>query len=240
MTVPYLPEAILFDLDDTILDAYHSPHLAWRAVLAEFAEALGGRDPAAIVNALDDAGRIFWSDPQIFGPLIYDMRAARRKIVAHAFAALDIADEALGQRLADRFTDYRNEEMKPFPGAIETIDRIKAQDVKLALITNGGTRDQREKLTRFGLEHRFDHIAIAEEVGWRKPDPEIFAHATDALGVSADACWMVGDHLEWDIAGAQAARIGTAIWHDHLGNGLPDGSAIRPDRVIARLAELLE
>jgi putative hydrolase of the HAD superfamily len=50
---------------------------------------------------------------------------------------------------------------------------------------------------------------------------------------------MVGDNLEWEVAAPQ--RLGIhAIWFDAHGAGLPEGSAIRPDRVVRKLSELLE
>jgi putative hydrolase of the HAD superfamily len=49
---------------------------------------------------------------------------------------------------------------------------------------------------------------------------------------------MVGDNLEWEVAAPQ--RLGIfGVWHDHLGAGLPPGSAVKPDRIIERLPELL-
>jgi putative hydrolase of the HAD superfamily len=49
---------------------------------------------------------------------------------------------------------------------------------------------------------------------------------------------MVGDNLEWEVVAPQ--RLGIhAIWHDVVGEGLPQGSPIRPDRIIRSLPELL-
>ena len=50
---------------------------------------------------------------------------------------------------------------------------------------------------------------------------------------------MVGDDLERDIAGAQAAEI-FSVWHDYGKAGLPVGSTVKPDRIINNLAELLK
>ena len=58
------------------------------------------------------------------------------------------------------------------------------------------------------------------------------------LGVEAHETWMVGDHLEWEVAAPQKLGI-FAIWHDGFGKGLPEGGAIRPDRVIRAISELL-
>jgi len=49
--------------------------------------------------------------------------------------------------------------------------------------------------------------------------------------------WMVGDHLEFDVAGAQ--RVGlSAAWIDRPGVGLPPGATVRPDRILRALGEL--
>jgi putative hydrolase of the HAD superfamily len=60
----------------------------------------------------------------------------------------------------------------------------------------------------------------------------------EVLGVGPDETWMVGDNLEWEIVAPQ--RLGIyAIWHDGYSIGLFRNSAIRPDRIIRRLSELL-
>jgi putative hydrolase of the HAD superfamily len=60
----------------------------------------------------------------------------------------------------------------------------------------------------------------------------------DQLNMAPEDVWMVGDNLEWDVAAPQ--RLGIyGIWHDFLGTGLPEGSIVRPDRIIRTLSELL-
>ena len=126
-----------------------------------------------------------------------------------------------------------------FPGAHETLDRLKELGVKLALVTNGAAEAQRAKVVRFALEHRFDHIQIEGEHGFGKPEEQAYIHALAALGVEAHETWMIGDNLEWEVVAPQ--RLGIfAIWYDGYGVGLPSGSPIRPDRIIRALPELLE
>ena len=49
---------------------------------------------------------------------------------------------------------------------------------------------------------------------------------------------MIGDNLEWEVVAPQ--RLGIyAIWIDTHGEGLPPGSAIKPDRIIRSLTELV-
>jgi putative hydrolase of the HAD superfamily len=144
----------------------------------------------------------------------------------------------LANRVADRFGQYRDEQLCFFPGACETIDALKARGVLLALVTNGAAEPQRAKVERFDLARRFHHVQIEGEHGFGKPEERAYVHALEALAVAAADTWMVGDNLEWEVAAPQRLGI-TGIWHDVLGQGLPAGSQVRPDRIIRSLTELL-
>ena len=66
----------------------------------------------------------------------------------------------------------------------------------------------------------------------------LYLHAMAALGVSAPETWMIGDNLEWEIEAPQ--RLGIySIWMDVHGEGLPEGSTVKPDRIIRSLTELV-
>ena len=239
-----LPRAILFDLDDTIVSAYWRPELAWLAVSSELAASLAPLSPEEATKAVSDFAQEFWSDADRHRENRQDLGAARRRIVAGALARLAAdgrqplaADIAV--RLADRFTAYRDEQMALFDGAHEVLDELKSRGVLLGLVTNGDAAGQRAKVERFNLAHRFDHIQIEGEHGFGKPEERAYRHAMESLGVEPHETWMVGDHLEWEVAAPQ--RLGIfAIWHDPTGDGLPSGADVTPDRIIQRLAELLD
>ena len=238
-----LPKAILFDLDDTIISAYSQPGLAWDAVAQEFADDLAPVPPDEFAGAVVDAAEAFWTHPELQKARRLDMTASRRAIVEHAFDALRAAGRPVpsaevATRIADRFTAFREERMHVFEGAFETLEHFRRSGVKLALVTNGAAVFQRAKIDRFGLEPYFDHIQIEGEHGFGKPEEAAYQHALQALGVQASEAWMVGDNLEWEVAAPQ--RLGIyAIWHDHLGTGLPEGSGVSPDRITTRLIELV-
>jgi putative hydrolase of the HAD superfamily len=231
-----LPRAILFDLDDTLIHAYARPQAAWLAVAEELGDAIAPLTPAAASAAVTAQAREFWADPERHRLWRQRLGEARREIVAGALPGLSAATAA---RLADRFTAWREERMHLFEGAHETLDALKARGVRLALVTNGAAESQRPKVERFDLARRFDHIQIEGEHGFGKPEAAAYRHAMAALGVEARHTWMVGDHLEWEIAAPQ--RLGIfAIWHDALGEGLPADATVTPDRIIRSLGELLE
>ena len=237
-----LPKGILFDLDDTILSAYGRPDVAWRKVAIEFSEQIAPLSPDELAARITAEARAFWDDAARHKEWRAKLDDARRVIVARAFAGLTAPasfSTDLRDAIADRFTRLRDEEMTLFPGAYETLDELKARGVRLALITNGASEVQRGKITRFALEHRFDHIQIEGEHGFGKPEERAYLHALSALALRPGDVWMVGDNLEWEVAAPQ--RLGIyAIWHDAYEQGLPAGSPIKPDRIITRLPALLE
>ena len=82
-------------------------------------------------------------------------------------------------------------------------------------------------------------IVIEGELGHGKPDAVVYHTALEALGVAAGPeVWMVGDHLEFDVAGAQ--RVGLrGVWLDREGAGLPPATAVRPDHIVRALDEVV-
>src|SRR5262245_17838667 len=196
--VPMLPRAILFDLDDTILQAYGRPDAVWHAVAEEFAVDLSPLAPALVAEAIAAIARDFWADAERHRHWRVRLVEARREVVASALARLVALGHAtpsqeLGHRLADRFSARREEEMCLFPDALSVIDALRQAGVRLALVTNGAAEAQRAKIDRFDLLHRFDHIQIEGEHGFGKPAERAYRHAMGALGVAAPETWMVGD-----------------------------------------------
>ena len=200
-------------------------------------------EPEAAARAIRAAVVENQRDPDRHREHRLNLKLSRRRIVVGALSRLAAADghalpAEVAERIADRFTAYRDEQTKLFPGAIETLEALKAEGVRLALMTNGPGEDQRAKIARFELARHFDHIQIEGEHGFGKPEEHAYRHALAALDVAAADTWMVGDHLEWEVAAPQ--RLGIfSIWYDPDGNGLPAGAAIVPDRIIRALPELL-
>lgn len=238
-----LPTAILFDLDDTLLVAFGPSQSQWQRTIAAFADRLGALEAETLAAAIRESTTELWADPGRHKHWRHRIDEARRKIVADAFVALAAAGhpvpaQAIGDAMADAYNALHDEELKMFPDAHETLDRLRELGLKLALITNGAAAPQRAKVVRFALEHRFDHIQIEGEHGFGKPEERAYTHAMEVLGVGPRETWMVGDNLEWEVTAPQ--RLGIhAIWHDGYGNGLPPDSLIKPDRIIRRLSELL-
>src|SRR6201986_4389440 len=85
---PFLPRAILFDLDDTILSAYSRPEAAWLAVANELAAAISPLTPARAAAQIAAYAREFWSDPDRHRTWRLQLRQSRREIVRGTLARL--------------------------------------------------------------------------------------------------------------------------------------------------------
>lgn len=236
-----LPKAILFDLDDTIISA-GSRDLLFAALAEEFAAAFEPLSPTEAATRLRAHSVSFWAEPERHAHWRMHLAEGRRTMIAEAFAALAAEAPGATPAVADAFAarlHAAREEHRCFPGALETLDEIRARGVLMALVTNGDAAGQRAKVERFELASRFHHIQIEGEAGFGKPEERAYLHAMQALGVKAADTWMVGDNLEWEVAAPQ--RLGIyAIWHDHLDEGLPADSPYHPDRIIRAISELLE
>jgi putative hydrolase of the HAD superfamily len=226
------PATILFDLDDTILDDTGSVPGCWRRARCEDEAA-----PAALEAEVRRVAAWYWSDPQRHRTGRAELLAATTAIVSSALQRLGRPDEALAQRVAGRYRALRVAAIRPIPGAIETLERLRGDGIALGLITNGDGSGQRAKLARFDLERLFDYIGVEGELGFGKPDPRAYSTAIKALGAGAAATWMVGDNLEWDVLAPQRHGI-AGIWVNPAG-GDPEPGGPAPWRVIAAVADLI-
>ncbi|XP_063220646.1 N-acylneuraminate-9-phosphatase isoform X2 [Bacillus rossius redtenbacheri] len=82
----------------------------------------------------------------------------------------------------------------------------------LALITNGPSRAQWEKVRRLELGDFFDVVLVSGDLPWEKPQRDIFLEACRCLGVLPCHCLVVGDKLETDIQGGVNACLGGTVW----------------------------
>jgi putative hydrolase of the HAD superfamily len=228
--------AVLFDLDDTLLDYSGGVDGCWSAACAAVALP-DGCAAEMLAAALAAERRRFWSDPVRHARERVDMLGAWRKIAAAALEAVGVPSAGLAAALAEDFAARRRAAMRLFPDALPCLDALRARGVRLALVTNGDAAMQRDKVARFDLARWFDAIVIEGELGCGKPDPAVYRHALRAIEAPERAAAMVGDHLDWDVRAPQALGL-RGIWIDRAGGGLAPDGVVRPDAIIRSLAEL--
>ncbi len=109
-------------------------------------------------------------------------------------------------------------------GAREVLARLRKDGLSLALICNTGRtsgRMLRLVLNRLGLAPFLAVLTFSDEVGLRKPHPEIFRRTLSALAVNPEEAAHVGDDVRTDIAGARGVGM-RAIHLRHAGSATQD------------------
>ncbi len=91
------------------------------------------------------------------------------------------------------------------------LESLKAQGLKLGIISNGKHQFQMGNIDALGITHYMDAILVSESEKLRKPDPEIFCRALGRLGVDAAESVFVGDHPLNDIEAAQGLGM-YGVW----------------------------
>lgn len=129
----------------------------------------------------------------------------------------------------DVFEQWRNT-VDLFDDVLPALERLKSRYTVLA-VTNGNA-----SLERIGIGEYFDGFVNAAGAGAAKPDAPIFEAAVAKAGVPADEVLHVGDHPEFDVAGAAAAGLRTA-WMNRLAVTWPE-ELPRPDAEVPDLLHL--
>jgi putative hydrolase of the HAD superfamily len=96
------------------------------------------------------------------------------------------------------------------PGARPALEALAARGYTLAVVSNTMRTPGvvlRKILERYGLLGFFKHTTFSDEVGVRKPAPEIWALALRLLGSEPSAAVHVGDDVTLDVSGARAAGM---------------------------------
>ncbi len=170
-----------------------------------------------------------------------DMHPDEQVRVLLESAGLDPGDASLAPVVAEAFGGALAE-LPPslFPHVPETLDRLKHDGYAIGLVSNTGRtwgRYLRPVQDRLGIGRYFDARVFSDEVGVRKPRPEIFRTALEALKLPPEEVFHVGDDVGADIAGAKAAGM-RAVWFDT--GRWPDADALHADAEIHDHAELCE
>jgi HAD superfamily hydrolase (TIGR01509 family) len=136
---------------------------------------------------------------------------------------------------------YSESLWRPMPGVYEVLERLVAQGLKLAIISNASDNANVQRLIDLGhFRHYFDPVIVSGAVGVRKPAPAIFNLVLTPWGLPPAECVMIGDTLEADMRGAQLTGLHN-VWLTAYADR-PSNRAwrkeITPEAEIAELAQL--
>lgn len=210
-------KAVLWDLDDTLLDTLDH---RMRALAHAYTTCLGGSvDPVALWRSqhgrtLEDLGR------RLLGNDYLRFTGAYRD---HYYASLS--------------------RVRPYEGIPETLAWCRSSGLLLAVVTSKVSWGATDELARSGLLHHFHTVVAYDDTDTHKPDPAPVHEALDRLAVDdpADAVF-VGDSPADVLAARNAGcRSVAALWGtldvELLRDAAPDNIAVRPEDVVMLIAE---
>lgn len=188
-----LLRAIFFDLDDTLCDTIGTrserARKAFERVVAEH-------------PGLD----IAWLVRRALEPLA-EPREVRG--IAAVLNEIGLSETPLGRTAIETYVAY-HQPLQLFPGVRETVGKLTTR-YNLGIISNGEEWYQQAKIARLQLDSDFSFALFSGAVGYEKPGLHIFQLALSRARAQPEEVVFVGDRLDVDIAGAQAAGMRT-VW----------------------------
>ena len=178
-------QALIFDLDGTLVDTVYAHVFAWQRALLELGLPVDGW---RIHRRVGMSGGLF-------------TRAVAREI------GRDLSDaeaEALQARHGEIFREILPER-RPLPGARELLAALRDAGVVHGIATSGRRPEIDGSLAALGVP---PGMVVVErgDVLRAKPEPDLFLACQERLGVAARDCYVVGDAV-WDLLAARRAGM---------------------------------
>ena len=210
-------DAVIVDLDGTMVDTVGDFDVALNAMLAEHRLPAVGR-PFILRTVGKGSEHLIRSTLAEVGadPALY----------ASAWAAYQRHYQAINGQHAE-----------VYPGVLAGLQRLAAAGLQLACLTNKPGAFARALLQAKGLDGFFRHIAGGDAYARKKPDPLPMLETCRALGTAPAATLMLGDSSN-DAQAARAAGCPVVLVSYGYNHGRPVAEA-RPDAVIHRLDALV-
>ena len=199
--------AVIFDLDDTLVDQRTAAAAAVTEWVAEH-----GLPADGAVERWADLCDVHYERYQRRELTFHEQRRVR---VREFLGRLDADDDEADALFAGYLHRYETGWTR-YDDAVPTLRRVRAAGLVTAVLTNGDAEQQRAKLVRTGLAGEVDVVVASSELSAGKPDPRAYAEALSRVGVAPHEAVMVGDSLVNDVRGALAAGLG-AVLLDRLG-----------------------
>ena len=221
-----MKNAVLFDLDDTLLDF----HTAEATALAKTFREMGLEPGPDILARYSDINRRQWE-------LLEEGRQTREETLVRRFDLLfaEYGLDASGVEARDRYEGNLSVGHWFIPGAEALLDALYGR-YDLYLISNGTAVVQAGRLKSAGIARYFESIFISEELGATKPDAAFFDLSVGRVpGFDRSRALIVGDSLTSDIRGGRNAGIRTCWFNPRR---LPARADIPADYEIRSLDEL--
>ncbi|MBC8322168.1 MAG: HAD-IIIA family hydrolase [Candidatus Marinimicrobia bacterium] len=188
--------AVIFDLDNTLLDFMKMKEYAVKAAISGMKEAGLSIDAEKAYNRIIDMYNVEgWEHQQIFDLFLTEtIGHVDNKLLAAGIVSYRRAREA---------------NLQVYPNVNSTLSDLMKMGIKLAVVSDAPSREAWMRLYYLNLHHIFDVVLTFDDTGERKPSPVPFKMALEKLNCAAENTLMVGDWPERDVEGAKQLGMKT-------------------------------
>ena len=221
-------KAIIFDLDDTLIDFQAAQSRGLNFIYHHF---FASCELADFTQAYESINRRLW-DAVGKGQMLPGEVGLER------FRALSrlLGVEVEAEHVAAIYELKISEEVEWMPNAKPCIEQL-SQSYRLGILTNGVQAAQQRKLFHMNVSGHFHSVVISEELGVAKPNPYAFKYILQQIECLPEACLMVGDSLSSDYQGSMNVGM-DFCWFNPSHQDLPPTYA-RPRMEVAHLSDLM-
>lgn len=227
-----LPDAILFDTDNTLYPYDPAHSAAQKAVKEKVVRTLSIKPEDfdfAFSSARLQIKNQLKNTASSHSRLLYMQRMLEiMGLGSQVLLALDFEQTYWRTFLANAVL---------FEGVKELLDDLRLLGIPTAVVTDLTAQIQFRKVVYFGLDHCFDFIVTSEEAGFDKPHEAPFLLALQKMHPKGDCIWMIGDNPINDIHGSRNCINAVTIQKVHEGTSLGVGQNC-PDAAFDNFTDL--
>lgn len=204
-------KAVIFDLDETLIDAQKGFREAHEKITQMIDEHLKQEKLNLKRSQILREVRSF--DDRMNREVKYD-RDKWWQTIVNSLGVNVALSKAFIRKLTTAYWHACMRSSRPYRDALSTLHHLKKNDYFLGLLTDtDGLKGMKtRRISKLPFKHLFDAIVIAgEDTANTKPSPEPYELIAKKLGVTASECVFVGDRPFTDIKGAKIAGMKTAL-----------------------------
>ncbi|MDO5616436.1 MAG: YjjG family noncanonical pyrimidine nucleotidase [Cruoricaptor ignavus] len=202
---------IFFDLDNTLWDHRKNAELTLQELFRK--EYIAERYSISF----DEFHREYFTINESLWAKIRDGEIDKEYLRKHrfydTFLFFGIDDLELSQKFENQFLDEVLSYNELVNGAYEILEYLAEKQYTLHILSNGFQEVTYRKCELSGIKNYFATITSADEIGIRKPQPEIFQFALNKANAKKEESIMIGD--DWIADAEGASRFGIdAVFFD--------------------------
>jgi len=137
----------------------------------------------------------------------------------------------------NEYLKTKNKFLKPYPNVKSTLRKLKKMGLKLAIVTDAPRLKAYQRLVAMGIDNYFDFVVGLEDTGKKKKTEIPLKTAIEKLKLEPDEVMMVGDSIKRDVIPAK--KLGVISMFAKYGSSEKVGK-IKPDFEINNISELLK